>query len=131
MKYMLKKQHSDGPLIGEYAECHQYKCVTSGEVSISIIEPDNCCAVHYERTDYIIVKNICCTKTGNIAIIGHKFLRVKPLYNKPCDSTLIGCCYVAKLSPELGVWPLDENVMKCMKLPWKNGYSIIPLLHID
>jgi len=118
-------QHSSGVLL-ENCTNPQYRSLTeAGGYSISTFsEPDKCCCL--TRGNIVIVENFASNSEGQIVVIWRAFLEKSDVYMHPCPSSSFGILRVRKLS-RLKVWPASQIVRKCFRMPWKNGFVVLPL----
>lgn len=64
-------------------------------------------------------------------IVCQEYRHIAKYFDYPIDSTDLGICFVSDLSTNLMSFKFDTNVQKCIRLPYKNGFVVIPLLHAD
>lgn len=128
-KPQFSRSHSDGPLkhdaIGpQYSMCKLPTGVTINTHS----DANNCCTL--VDNSVIVVKNFAySTQFGCMAVIGKKFQKWENLYEYPCESSLLGIKYVHRLGRHLEMWPVSSIGSKCFRMPHKDGFVVVPLLH--
>lgn len=119
--------HMDGPVLFASWKS-QFRKRSFKDFVLSNQIPNNCCKI---KNDIVIVENLVKTNSGSEIIVGRKFLNCSDLSIQPCLSSTIGIYMASNLSA-LIVWPINEDIIKCMCLPLhddENTFSIIPLLH--
>lgn len=76
------------------------------------------------KIDYIGKKN------GEIVIIGKMLKNFCNVLSYPCDSRHLKI-YVGDEWSEVGIYPVSKISAKAMRLPYKNTFCIIPVLHTN
>jgi hypothetical protein len=62
--------------------------------------------------------------------VGRFYTDASSFFTLPYDSKeVFGICYVENKNPELVVFPTHDLVAKYLRLPLRNGYVMIPILH--
>lgn len=123
-KPQLLNPHSNGPLIN----CHNYNQFSKVVFEKFILinkEPDNCCCLL--DGSIVIILNFA-SNNENIIVIGKKYKILKDFYTEPCKSSTLNIYEVCDLG-DLQIWNLDQIANKCVRLIYKKGNVIFPLLH--
>lgn len=123
--------HVKGPL-PENCINPQYKVIKSVTFTIKITRnADNCCIL--KNGDIFEIQNIAtCRETRKLMIIGRQLISKKNFFMIPCLSSLLDIYKVKYTrSEKLSLRPLSDIVKKCVKLPHKSGFVVIPFLHTD
>ncbi|KYN50248.1 hypothetical protein ALC62_06309, partial [Cyphomyrmex costatus] len=117
--------HNSDPLLPDCT--HQYRTVTLPNFKIINDRCNNCCGT---TTGSIIqIENIAFSERLQIlVIIGREFIDKRDFYSVPSESSRVGVFKVKKLS-NLKIWPLSEITIKYVKLPYKNYYVVLSILH--
>jgi len=92
---------------------------------------DNCFVV----TDKIgVVKNVLRDVTHDVCtgfIVFEEFENVESFFEEPLDSKTVSVFYVNKLSGTRVVYAVADVKTKCVMLPYKQGFVVIPQLHFS
>lgn len=115
----LKGYHFEGPLVLDISG-EQYKQIILKEYMLSTSVGNNVCKL---RDGTIAVITNFVKSDGSVKIIGKKFTKVQDFFTKPCPSYSIDVVYVSDLS-DLMFWNLPDIVMKCIMLPYSNGFVV-------
>ncbi|XP_054261012.1 uncharacterized protein LOC128985493 [Macrosteles quadrilineatus] len=121
---ILKGLHFEGPLV-ENMSGFQYKQVHLQGYVLTIFTGNNCCK--FSDGSIVKIDNIV-ERDGSIMILGKAFSKVSEFFTEPCNSSLLGIFKVSDLS-SLKSWNLADVVLKCILLPYSDGFVVYPLLH--
>lgn len=121
-------EHFEGPLIAEFNFHNQYKKLNFKNFCFSTSRPDNICKLL--EGDIVEIENIV-MKDQEVFIIGKKFLKGTDFFTQPCQSSLLGICMVEEKGKNLSFWPLNRISNKCLLLPYKTGFVVMPLSGIN
>lgn len=119
----LSQEHFSGPLISEFHVHHQYRKLNYKNFSFTTRRPDSICKLI--DGDIIEIENI--VEKGDIFIIGKKFLKGQDFFKQPCESSVLGISLVDEKENKLSFWPLNRISNKCLLLPYKMGFVVMPL----
>jgi len=122
-EYVLQKAKNEELPFG----CtHSYQEVKFKNFTLSCIKDAN--SYCYMKNKHVVmIKNIC-KKNKETVILG-KTLKNScniPLY--PCDSRHLGI-HVGDEWSEVRIYPISKINAKAMRLPYKDTFCIIPILH--
>lgn len=80
--------------------------------------------------DIVKLVNIAHLKeTGEIVLIGKKFIKKKDFYNQPIRSSFLNIYEVQKLSDNFDYWHINDIKNNIMIFPRNSNLIAIPLLH--
>jgi hypothetical protein len=121
--------HGNGPLL-EFCMDPQYKRATFNSFSILLDDANNCCG--FKDGSIVKVENIAFNQDSNCMVfVGRQFLDLTNLYTIPCDSSLIEVFLCGPNMSTLKQWPAIDCVVKYVKLPFKDSYAVLPLIHTN
>lgn len=120
----LKIYHSEGPLVYNISG-EQYKEIILRDYMLSTSLGNNVCKLR--DGNFAVIMNFV-KSDGSVKVIGKQFTKVQDFFVKPCPSSSIDIVYVSDLS-DLKIWNLSDIVMKCIMLPYSNGFVVYPFLH--
>jgi len=124
----VKMQHHNGPLPMEYSQYLQFKQLISPEFYLSIKQGDNCI---FARGKAWLITNILSLAEDcrERLLIVESFTNATEFYTQPLQSTDLHIYKVGQPSDNIEVVNLNEITAKCVILPCKSKYVVIPLLH--
>jgi len=128
-KEPFKRPHMEGPLPVAYFSFLQYKQYFGDEYFVSTGDGDNCCIIEGKVG---IVKNILVNRgVGSLDafVVFEEFENKISFFTDPLDSQLLSICVVDKLSGFHKVMPISHNLTKCLLLPFKSRFVVIPQMH--
>lgn len=127
--FNLEKNHNSGILV-ENTSDPQFKEVFFSNFKLSLNLQDSCCKL--KCNSIIEISNFAyCKKLKQAVVIGKKYNSVNNLYTKPVCSSIIGIHVVDNLSECFSYWPISNIHQKLIRLPYKKGFVVMPLLHTD
>jgi len=106
----------------------QYKVLKDDRVEINVQRAGDCC-VRLKDGNIVMVKNLARhVASGKMVLIGCKFKFKDDLYTSPLTSSSIG---VNKVYGQcsLQMWPVDKISHKYFRIPLKEKFAVLPLLH--
>lgn len=111
-------------------ECKNFfKTVVFKDFKLTAKKNDNCCALVSGQV--IQVEGFSHSSlTNDFVVIGKPFCVVEDFYNIPCKSSKFNILFVKELG-EVSYWPLKTIKFKLVKLPYKSGFVVLPLLHSE
>ena len=127
--YQYNLLHQKGPLPPECSG-PEYKEVLFKTFKIKCTTGENVCLLNNNKA--ILVENFC--KLGEkIVAVGRKFKNQSPMFDKPCDSSILNMyeVYVPNTS-SLRCYDLSELAVKCVGIPnpdKHNSFFVLPLVH--
>ena len=112
---IVSDEHLCGPML-QQCKGKQFKRVRYGIWRLSNQVPDNC--VFINGLVPILIENIIKTGTGNVFILGRKYLITSDLFSIPLSSRKIGTHKVesGNLS-DLNCWPISSIMGKALRIP--------------
>ncbi|KYN18354.1 hypothetical protein ALC57_09336, partial [Trachymyrmex cornetzi] len=123
----LSLPHNSGPLLPGCTR--QYRGVALPNFKVINESPNNCCG--NTSGSIIQIENIAFSEYLQIpVVIGREFIDKRDFYTVPSEISRVGVFKVKKLS-NLKIWPLSEITIKYVKLPYKNDYVVLSILHCD
>lgn len=126
-KYEYRLIHRSGPIL-EAAET-QFGALKTAHWIVTVKEPDNCCKVG--ETVVIVNNFVNNSKCNRMMVVGKRYLSTTDIYDKPCCSSVFGSVLVSNLSSNLEMWPVSEITTKCLRIPFREGFAVFPLLHCN
>lgn len=120
----LKIKHHCGPVPRDFANSTQYKQVNLNGTFISTDESDRCVRVNGEIG---VVRNILFHE-GQIFLVYEQYETAAPFYSYPLRSDVLGILKVSGLTGHLKVANASDVDVKCVVLPFKRSYIVIPLM---
>lgn len=122
----VKHEHSSGPMLAQYRSCRQYRLLETKKYVISLAVGNNCILA----TDGCptLVENIL-DDNGTVVLICRYFVRAENAFSYPLPSSKLGIYKVVDKMTELFALPLSSVAQKCVLLPEKDGFVVLPLLH--
>jgi len=79
----------------------------------------------------VLVRNILVTPTDETLVVYEDFEQsFESLFSYPLQSSDIGIKVVHNLSDRLAVANVDDIGQKCVLIPHKSGFVVMPLLHL-
>lgn len=125
-KFLLKKNHKDGPLDCEHEYKEQYKILNLDSFHLKCDNKNNC--VLLKDNTVVCVHNIAKSENNNIYIIRKKLILDTSLFTIPCESQLFGIAIV-KQNRCIESWLYENICAKVYKIPYKDKFIILPILH--
>jgi hypothetical protein len=122
-----KKPHHAGPLPPCMPPCSQYRQYWTNVRLISCLPGDNCFEID---GNVCVVKNVLLLPSGAVTIVYDQFTNVRPFYEYPLNSLSLGISLSSHLSGKLKVIDAGAVGKKCIMLPFKEAFLIMPLLHL-
>ena len=126
----FSKPHMNGPLFISYASCVQYKQCQMSKYFISITVGDNCFIVKGKMG---VVRNIFQDhppkKSTSGCIMFEGFSVVRSFFTIPISSDCLSIYYVEKPNGLYEIYELTNILTKCVLLPYKTGYVVLPQMH--
>lgn len=83
------------------------------------------------KNNKIVEINFIGLKNRQPVIIGKECKKYQKFFGYPCDSRNLNIFLIEDDFTELKIFPASDIAKKGVKLPWKNKYCILPLLHSD
>jgi hypothetical protein len=126
---LYSRKHSNGPTLNISVE--QFKCVYSCGYVFKT-DTANCSCILNNNTVLQIINII--TKDGIGSVIAKPYRIIGPLFDFPCDSTLLNIYFATypKSHDPLQEYPISSIARKCLVLPINDTEcGIFPLLHSD
>jgi len=125
----FKRPHMEGPLPLSYIGFLQYKQYFGKEFFLSTHTGDNCCIVDGKVG---IIKNILVNQAPGSCyayVVFEDFDNKESFFIDPLDSELLSIYIVDKLSGIHHVISLSNSVTKCVLLPYKSKFIVMPQMH--
>ena len=119
----FRRQHSSGITPHNFGPCQQFRELAINGMTINLMQNANC--VHIDG-NIGLVKNIISNGQGTY-LIYHKFLEVLDFFDYPLSSQKLGICSVAKLSNKIFISDINKLSYKCVILPGRQKFVVIPL----
>lgn len=124
----LTHEHSNGILTGDCTG-PEYKTLIFQNYKLSESKRDSCCML--KDSSVIEVKNFAfSTVLKEHVVVGRKYAVQRDFFLKPCNSSNVGIYFVESLE-SLSYWPLTEIECKLVRLPYKDGFVVGTLSHIN
>ncbi|KAJ8677929.1 hypothetical protein QAD02_013716 [Eretmocerus hayati] len=125
----LTNENAEEPLIRDLHGVTQYQQATLRSFKIKCDdERDNCLLIDDELI--VQVDNIVKTVENEVFVIGRELEKKGELYDCPCSSTILNIHVVASQPrKDISYWNIDRVTAKMCRLPHKNQYVVIPMLH--
>ncbi|XP_064477778.1 uncharacterized protein LOC135391453 isoform X3 [Ornithodoros turicata] len=121
--------HTGGPLPLNCSGSQYKKVVVPGRFTLRTQKRDNTCVL--QDGSIVRIENLVCTdNSGEVLVIGRKFVNPGDLYVYPCRSSKFGIHSCRTLS-SLGCWPLSRVALKCIRLPFRDRFAVFPLIHTN
>ncbi len=89
---------------------------------------DNCCKLKNGDISLVLGFSAGLNKESICALV-RKFEIVQDFFDRPCKSSLVDTYFVQKLSNACQVINTTDITYKCVRIPWKTGFVVMPLLH--
>lgn len=126
---ILSKPHNSGPLIGNIQGL-QYKKIKLNQIKLNI-KTDIESYILTKNGEVVKIFNIVQCKNKKILLIGKKFEKITPCYEKPVNSKLFDIYTVYNLLEELECWNDNEVKKKMMVIIHENISVAIPIIHTE
>nr|XP_047125729.1 uncharacterized protein LOC124807648 [Hydra vulgaris] len=126
-KSVFKKLHTEGPVPLSYRHCLQFKKYNSAKFFASI---NDCFKVNRKVgviRNFLQVPNSECNEAY---IVFQKYELLQPFFTDPMNSDLLSIFFAEKLSCFNSIFPIADLDCKYVQLPFKNGFVIIPQMHL-
>ena len=125
------KPHILGPLPLELKGFYQFKGVYHTDLYFSIEDGNNCVKV---GSQYGLIRNIVCKELlysdqSEPAVIFEPFESFSDFFSDPLKSSDLGIVKVTRPSGHLKVVSMSQIACKYVRLPYKDKFVIVPLLH--
>lgn len=121
--------HTNGP-VPSCCTNPQFSCLKMSGTQFKLNLSDSCCLL--SDGSYVVIQNFCALKSsGSKVIVGYKLENIEDAYTVPCPSSFFGIVFAKKLSCTLSYWPIELLQTKCFRMPFKEGFLVVPLLHSD
>ena len=118
----LKKKHQCGPLPALIGGGKQYRSIQTEKFCLKLNSKDSCVRVF----DTIgLVRNIV-SLDSEIFIVYVQFSKVSSFFDTPLSSSLLGIHKVSDLGVQLQVAKLSDIQSKCVLIPFKREFIVIP-----
>ena len=121
----LRKEHHNGPVPQELMPCLQYGEARLKNFRVSISKGNNCFKI---GKGVVLVQNIL-AHNREIYVVFQEFSVVENFFSYPCHSSDLGIHHVSGLGRERKSAPISAIVQKCVLLPDKGRFVVVPLLH--
>nr|XP_047141446.1 uncharacterized protein LOC124816339 [Hydra vulgaris] len=124
----FSKLHTEGPVNITLSHYLQFKQYQNKKYFMSNSVGDNC----FEICGKIgIVRNILkpTATNDNAYILFEAFAYKESFFKDPCDSQKLNIYMVERTDGLYECLPLSDTVKKCLCLPYKNGFIVMPQLH--
>jgi len=123
------RPHMAGPTTVAMSYCQQYKQYNGVRYVISVSEGDNCFEVDGKIG---LVRNILKDNHSCIGyVVFEEFSAVDSYFVDPLDSKQISIFFVSRLAGTTRVYPLADVNIKYVKLPFKDGFVVMPQMHFN
>jgi hypothetical protein len=123
-RFTLLNEHEAGPTAG--VQGVQYTKLIGPNLFISTNSRDRTVILHDRRV--MVIRNFVSSKDG-IFLIGSVYGKYSDFYTSPIKSSLLSVYFAEKLSNIMIVENISSVVTKAVRLPYKNGWVVFPLLH--
>lgn len=122
----FKREHTGGPLI-HGTTGPEYKLCVFEKFLLSVTKANCCCSLVDESI--ILVENFAFSTLFNKKVaIARKYSK-SDFFQVPCKSSLVGI-YFIKSPGALEMFSLEVIAKKLVRLPYRDGYVVMPLLHL-
>lgn len=125
---ILKKPHTDGPVIDLFVNSEQYKVLLWNNTTLSVRTNDSFFMDKKRKVFKIL--NIISTNGANIKFICCKFKNLTSFYKYPFESSHIDIFVSSAPHTKLHEISLDRVYRKCFVLPYHDKFVIFPLFVI-
>lgn len=125
---MFKQCHSDGPVTFLFRHCIQYKQYHGTSFFLSTRHGDNCIMINGKIG---LVRNILSDNSARGYVVFEQFTNTQPFFDDPLDSRRLNICVVNKLDECKTVHPISSITTKCVILPFKQGFVVMPQMHFS
>jgi len=98
----------------------QFKKIQFHNYILTDKEPNNCC--YLKNREIVILRNFALLKTGDIIIIGQKFLIKSNFYESPCVSSNLNIYFAQDELGPLESFSIKDVMTKAIKLSYRSGY---------
>ena len=127
-KKFLFKNHTDGPLnCVEHNYKEQYKILNLDLFYLNCDDNKNNCVILKDST-IVCILNICKNQNNKLYIIGKRLIPNRNLFTTPCESQHLGIIIV-KQNGCIKSWLCKNIYAKAYKIPYKDEFIILPILH--
>jgi len=129
-KYQFRGLHSSGPTLGGCCAPQYRICTIGGSMVIdSTSEANNTCVL--EDGSIVVVKNFATERfSGTVMVVGKEYSVLEDLYSLPCRSSSLGI-FVTSEASCLKMWPISSISRKCFRMPYKDKFAVVPMLHYE
>jgi hypothetical protein len=126
--FHLSGLHNNGPLLLGCSN-PQFSSLSEKSIGQLNLSKANCCCLLADGS-IVVVENFASSEQSahSRVIIGRKYLSQSDLYTFPCRSSLLDIFFVQNLS-SLSLWPVESIKSKCFRIPFKEDFAVLPLLH--
>ncbi|CAB3241830.1 unnamed protein product [Arctia plantaginis] len=116
LKFIGNHARGPAPSIDGSTDYDQFRKVVAGAVHLSVLLPDS--TVCLKNTSIGVIQNVI-RYNGSCHLLLKTFKdKVENLFNRPCDSSLIGVYLCSIMSTETIVVSIDEVSDKCFRMPY-------------
>jgi hypothetical protein len=125
------KPHLEGLITVSLNRSRQYKQCSGKHCVVSVNHGDNCFEI--AGTIGLIRNNLCDTIYESYGgyVLFEEFVNVESFYEDLPKSTKLNIFSVNKLSDMKKVHPLADVTVKYVLLPYKQGYVVMPQMHLS
>lgn len=126
---VVKKRHNHGPHVREYSAYQQFEALTLPGVHLSIHRGDNC-VLSGEKVG--LIRNILSpsdNSTERILVIEWFRGNIGNFFTVPLHSSDLRIFTIAQLCEDINTIKISDITCKCVLLPYKDYYVVIPLSH--
>jgi hypothetical protein len=78
-----------------------------------------------------LVRNILSDNSARGYVVFEQFTNTQPFFDDPLDSRRLNICVVNKLDECKTVHPISSITTKCVILPFKQGFVVMPQMHFS
>ena len=127
---VLKKHHMEGPVTLTYNMYDQYKEIRLPHFVLTTSKCDNCVKI---GNHFALVRNILSQPNlqSNALILYQRFQKATNFFTYPLDSSKLGIFKVSDVRDRFDVAPVSSVACKCVLLPCREYFVVIPLLHLN
>lgn len=120
-----KLEHKDGPVPVTNGDLPQFKALFKNGFIVKTSKRDCCIKIGDE---VVLIENFF-VDGGTEYVAGRQFVCKEPFFAYPFDSRELGIYKVSQLAKSLKFFVMEEHVQKYVRLPFQNGFVVVPLLH--
>lgn len=122
-----KEEHANGPVLLRYRGYTQFKCMQLNGLFFSIRDRDNCVKI---ASRFGLIRNICKDPNESEPLVMFEhFSSVEDFFQYPLNSSDLGIVKVSHLSGILRAEKVSRIVTKYFRVPHKESFVLVPLLH--